>query len=38
MVNAETDSGLHQTSRQYLMVLIQKIISQNSPHQELTET
>ena len=31
MVNAETDSGPHQTSRRYLTV---KIISQNSQHQE----
>ena len=34
MVNAETDSGRHQTSRGYLMVLTQQIISQYSQHQE----
>ena len=34
MVNAEIYSGPHLTSRLYLTVLIQKIISQNSQHQE----
>ena len=35
MVNAETDSGPHQTSRRYLTVLIQYIILQNSKHQKV---
>ena len=34
MVNAETDLGNHQTSRRNLTVLIQKMISKNSQHQE----
>ena len=34
MVNAETDSGSHQTSRRQLTVIIAKIISPNTLHQK----